>query len=81
MEKFKAHMGKFGVLYILLALAIGTFVGSQWNKWFPKAYIAGRGMAPAPPAGYKNCGGNPECHAPNIGLNPCGRFCQQYGKF
>lgn len=35
MEKFKAHMGKFGILYILLALAIGTFVGSQWSKWFP----------------------------------------------
>lgn len=32
----KEHMGKFGGLYILLALGVGLFIGSQWSKWFPK---------------------------------------------
>lgn len=36
MENFKAHIGKFGVLYILAALGIGAWIGSQWSTWFPK---------------------------------------------
>lgn len=35
MEKFTAHMGKYGILYILLALAGGIIIGTQWDKWFP----------------------------------------------
>lgn len=31
----KEHIGKFGILYVLLILGIGIFVGSQWSKWFP----------------------------------------------
>ena len=29
------HIQKYSVLYILLALAVGVFVGTQWNTWFP----------------------------------------------
>lgn len=37
MEKFKAHMGKYGILYILLAVVAGIIVGKYWNTWFPSA--------------------------------------------
>lgn len=43
MEKLAAHLGKFGILYIFVALAVGLIVGYNWNTWFGEPILGADG--------------------------------------
>lgn len=51
MQQLKAHLGKYGIWYALAALALGIYVGTQWEKWFPSNGATQRATA----ACYKCC--------------------------
>lgn len=91
MEKFRQHIGKYAFLYLLLALAIGVTIGTNWDTikgWFSSSKSASRVITgdyikllksarQDVPAGYTQCCtvGQYNIYAKNCSNNAVQKLC------